>query len=935
MTRANQDPAGPAGRVSGRSLAVAIVWAGILGACGGDSPEAMLESAKGYLAGNDLNAASIQLKNALQKDGGLAEARFLLGTVYLEQGDFAGAIRELRRAAQLGHPAEQIAPPLSRALLRSGEFDQVIKDFEWVTLADRAAQAAVLVSVGDAYLGKGEFDRAATTYQSAVEADARNAAARVGLGRTRFIAGDLDAAIASADAALEIEPAFAEAHALRADVLIARDRPADAIAALDAALKAQPRAIRYHFAVVSLLLREEDLDGAERRLEAMKRVAPRDPSMLYLKAFIDLRRERLAEAREAVAEVVRRNPDDLPAQLLAGSIHLRSNEHAVAQRHFEFVLARAPGQALARRLLAASLLATGESARAREVMQPLLDAAVDDPATLTVAGQVLLATGDFGRAADYFERVVAVAPGDAQARTRLGVSRLVAGDAESAFADLEAASRLDERLAQPDIALILANLRQGDFEKAMQAHEELARKQPDSPQTHNLKGGILLAQRDVAGARAAFERALELAPDFLAAAVNLARLDLLDNRPADARRRFEQIIASHPGKVDAYLLLAELLSQTGASHGDVRAVLERAVAANPSATAPRLAMVRFHLNQNEAARALALAQEVVAAHPDDLRALGLLARSQSAAGNPQQAVATLGSLVRMQPQSPGPLVALADAQRAVGDKRGAEQSLRRALGLRQDLFDAQQRLVALLLEERRVADALAVAREIQKQRPEVAAGFVVEGDIHAAANGWSEAVPAYRNALDRGGDGAVAAKLYAAQLSAGMRTEAETTARNWLEANPDDLLMRGHLAERALAEQRFEEAERHYRRMLEIRPDNVLVLNNLAWVAGHLKRPDAITLAERAVALAPDAAAVIDTLGVLQIDQGKHEEGLANLRRAVDLAPHLATLRLNLAKAYIALERKDEARRELDEVLRQASEGSPLQREADRLRQAL
>ena len=54
------------------------------------SPDALVASAKEYLAKNDRNAAVIQLKNALQKNPDLAEARFLLGKALLETGEIAG-----------------------------------------------------------------------------------------------------------------------------------------------------------------------------------------------------------------------------------------------------------------------------------------------------------------------------------------------------------------------------------------------------------------------------------------------------------------------------------------------------------------------------------------------------------------------------------------------------------------------------------------------------------------------------------------------------------------------------------------------------------------------------------------------------------------------------------------------------------------------------
>ena len=109
-------------------VAVAALSAALLAGCG-QSPEEMLASAKSYLEKQDLGAASIQLKNALQENGNLAEARFLLGSIHVTQGDAAGAVKELQRARDLGYSQDQVAPLLARALLAAGEFDTLLKDF--------------------------------------------------------------------------------------------------------------------------------------------------------------------------------------------------------------------------------------------------------------------------------------------------------------------------------------------------------------------------------------------------------------------------------------------------------------------------------------------------------------------------------------------------------------------------------------------------------------------------------------------------------------------------------------------------------------------------------------------------------------------------------------------------------------------------------------
>src|SRR5258705_2700126 len=93
-----------------RFTALVALVAGLLAGCGPSTPEALVASAKEYLAKNDRNAAVIQLKTALQTNPDDAEARFLLGKSLLETGEVASAEKELRKAAELKYPSDHIAP---------------------------------------------------------------------------------------------------------------------------------------------------------------------------------------------------------------------------------------------------------------------------------------------------------------------------------------------------------------------------------------------------------------------------------------------------------------------------------------------------------------------------------------------------------------------------------------------------------------------------------------------------------------------------------------------------------------------------------------------------------------------------------------------------------------------------------------------------------
>src|SRR5258708_5567519 len=94
-----------------------------------ERPESMVASAKEFLAKNDRPAAVIQLRNALQKNPDLAEARFLLGKSLLENSEFLAAEKELRKASELGYSFDEVTPFLARVLVARGEYKKALDEF--------------------------------------------------------------------------------------------------------------------------------------------------------------------------------------------------------------------------------------------------------------------------------------------------------------------------------------------------------------------------------------------------------------------------------------------------------------------------------------------------------------------------------------------------------------------------------------------------------------------------------------------------------------------------------------------------------------------------------------------------------------------------------------------------------------------------------------
>jgi Tfp pilus assembly protein PilF len=115
--------------------------------------------------------------------------------------------------------------------------------------------------------------------------------------------------------------------------------------------------------------------------------------------------------------------------------------------------------------------------------------------------------------------------------------------------------------------------------------------------------------------------------------------------------------------------------------------------------------------------------------------------------------------------------------------------------------------------------------------------------------------------------------------------------------------------------QQTKAAIQQFQAVLKEDPKNLVALNNLATAYQQEKDPRALEYAEKAHALAPDSAAVLDTLGWILVEQGNTARGLPLLQKAVSLAPAAPDIRYHLAAALARTGDNAAARKELVQVL--------------------
>jgi putative PEP-CTERM system TPR-repeat lipoprotein len=911
------------------NTALALALAGLICACASEDPAALMSSAKHYMHKRDFAAATIQLKNVLQKTPDNGEARYLLGVARLEQDDPAAAQIELDKAVHLGFSPDELQLALAKAALARGQADKVLERFGSRALSPPKAHAELRALVGTAQLSRGQTRDAGRAFDEALQLDASNVTAHLGAARLAAARQDFAGALSGVERALSAAPASVPALLLKGDLLALQSKHDAAESAYRAAIDAAPRQRALRLALILHLLKAGSTDKAADEVAALEKAAPGDERTSYAKALVLAQQGKFRAARQAVLQVLKVAPEHAPSLTLAGMAALNTGALAEAESHLRKALLNAPNALAAKRLLAFTHLRMGKIDLALSEAGELLKLS-EDPGIIALAGEAHLANGDVAAAARLYERAKALAPTDSLVQTRLALIRFAAGESERAISELEAASAGDANAYQADLALIASHLRRRKADEALAAIRMLEKKQPDNPMTHNLKGAALALRQDFAGARASFERALKLQPTSMPAVSNLARLDLRDNQPDGARSRYLAVLDKEPNNEQALIGLAAVLRTTGADAREIEKPLKQAVAGNSASGSAHGALINFYMGSRNFSAALGAAQAAQAALPDDPRILQALGTTQLAAAETRQALASLTRLAQMLPKVPEPQLLLARAHMAAQQPDEAIKALRAALAIRPDLDAAQRDIASIYVATGRQQEALREAKAVQAQRPQDALGYVLEAEVYLAQKKLDLAERTYRGALKKLDRAALAVRAHSIMEAAGKPGEADALAEEWIRRHPKDAVMIAYLAERDMAAKRYESAEARYRNALQRMPDNPLLLNNLAWVMNELKRPAALEYAERAHELAPDNPAIMDTLGAILAQAGQVERGLELLGRAADAAPEAHQIRLNFAKSLLKTDRKAAARKELESLAR-LDERLPVRQEAVKL----
>ncbi|MGF6468263.1 cellulose synthase subunit BcsC-related outer membrane protein [Paraburkholderia youngii] len=557
---------------------------------------------------------------------------------------------------------------------------------------------------------------------------------------------------------------------------------------------------------------------AAARARAQQNAAADARGRVIAEGFAALDRDDIVTARARFSSVLANSPNDTDALGGMGIAALKQEHFADARNYLERA-SRGPNPAR---------------------WKTALDSATYWTYTSEAIGA--RSNGEFAKAKALFERAIALNPSDVTAQVQLGEMLLQTGDPAGAEQAYRMALR--RQADNPDAirGLVGALAAQGRADEALQFANALnAEQQAKVGGIDRLRGDAQAAQAraaeargDLGTARSLFEDALLNKPDDPWLRLDLARIYVRQGAVANARSMMDGLLATHPDMTDA-LYASALLSAETQDWSTGLAQLDRIA---PAQRTDAMTTLQHRLWVHQQAD---------------------LATRMAKNGQTQQAIATLRAAEPVAGNNPELIGVIAGAYQQAGDPTRALSLVRAAMSAAPGNTDLLLQYAGILSAANQQVELGNVMRQLQSM----------------------QLTPQQRTDFDNLNLGIVIRQADAVRLRGDLASAYEVIAP-WLAAMPDNPDLQAALGRMYASAGDDRNALTSFRVALQRRPDDLSLLQAaISAAAGSKQFSYAETLANQALALAPNDPGVLATVGRMYRAQGKLSLASTYLQRSL------------------------------------------------------
>ncbi len=875
-----------------------ILIAGIAGlyGCEQSTMEEYVSAARQYQEANNIDAAIIEYKNAVQLEPRAPLPRFELGKLYLKKGNYAGAEKELNRAMELGHPLSKVLPHLTVAYQYTGAENALTKidhNAEGMTTAEKVKVGFYKV---EALANLDKKDEAKALIDELLKVDTSSVYHGLLQSMDHILAADYDSALTNTLALREQSPTnkdvllqLARLHLAKGDKQAAADVYEDYVSYF-------PDDINRKFSLSVLLIESGRYEEAEPVVAELLTLSPHHGVLNQLQGIIEASRDDYGAALAHLEKSIQNGRNEPAVRLLAGHSAYRLEDFAAASRHLSMIASQLPDNHPGLRMLADSLLQQGLSGDATDVLDRLEGDMQADAALFSKAGFELLREGNVEDARKMVEKSSELST-SASDLARLGMLQLSLNDVDG-IVNLEAAAEKAPESEMTQRTLLAAYVSTNQLDKAKALAKELTKKDETEVGPWLVLADIAIKENKLDEAEHALQKATKANPDDARIPLTKGRIYAQQENLEPAKDKVEAALEKDSLNIAALSFLYAIEAKQGNQDQVIKRV-ENLLAKNSDNVQLRLLLARMQFSIQDTENLLITLKPLqdLDEKPKEywqLKGQALLRTNQIPAAldhfkmwhsvAPSNKNAVLGLLL------------IYDAQNNYEEGMDVlDQFLKqrndRQLKVIKAYFHTMLRQIS---QARKIVDDLPEnVKEVPFVRGIKARIALQDGQGESAVEDARAAYNALPNAKN-------AILVLASYETTDQRDKGFAFLKKHVADNPNDVRANMLYAERLIGKDP-KLAQKAYENILQVSPDNFVVLNNLAYLYledGNLDRAEA--LSRRAVALNPENADSVDTLAQVLVKQDKPDEALALYEKVVTKKTRNEDVYLNYVELLFA-----------------------------------
>lgn len=641
--------------------------------------QAQLKAGRFLLFSRQFEDAKTRAHNALALDGKNVDAQILLGNALAGLKDLDGAIEEIQEAIKLDPKSTLGYVSLGALEHAAGRQDEAEAAFKKAIEADPKAVPAYL-GLANFYWATRKAAETGRTLQEAHKLQPDHPLTNRMLALFQIAIGkpaDAEPYLMKL-AEVSTDP---NAQVVLADYYIASGQSKKAVPLLQQIASNKGTRSAVDLRLAALDFREGRRPEAQKRLDELLKREPKNASGLVMQAEFLSAEGKLDEAIGRLQAAVAANPSLAEAQFALGRAYAAKNDREQAIKAFNETLRLNPRAVGAQLELSRLELAGGHLDSSIQFAEQALKNAPGSPDAKLALVRGLIAKRDVRRAESELQTLTSQYPNHAAVQTQAAIVLAMKGDRSGAAQRLARALEIDQNNLEALNALIALDLSQKNSARAISRMETRLARTPDDAEVLLLAASTYAAAGDLKKSEQALRKTIEVDGSNFQAYGMLGRLYLAQHRLDEALAEFDELSKRQPRPVQAHTIVGVIL-EAQQKPQEARKRYEQALAIDPDmpVAANNLAWMYAETGENLDV-ALQLAQAATRRLPDNPAIQDTLGWIYYKKGLAALAVPAFQKSVELDPKNPIFHFHLGLAYLKAGDSPKARIALQQALAL--------------------------------------------------------------------------------------------------------------------------------------------------------------------------------------------------------------------------------------------------------------